>query len=72
MLREFKVHPEFGSIPVVVLTHEERDPLLDTCFQARAEDYLPKPIRQEVLLARLRGHAWQTAPSLTTPMTVPG
>ena len=54
MLREFKAHPEFGSIPVVVLTHEERDPLLDTCFQAGAEDYLPKPIRQEVLLERPR------------------
>jgi DNA-binding NtrC family response regulator len=54
LLSELKVHPTFGSIPVIMLTSEIDDHLLAKCFENGAEDFINKPISELVLDSRIK------------------
>ncbi len=44
VLREYKAHPKYKTIPVIVLTSSEEDRDILTAYQFGANSYLVKPI----------------------------
>ena len=53
LLRQLKVHPDYQTIPVIMLTADEDSATLANCFEAGAVDYITKPIDQIVMKARV-------------------
>ena len=53
LLRQLKVHPDYQTIPVIMLTADEDSATLANCFEAGAVDYITKPIDQIVMKARI-------------------
>lgn len=50
-----KSHPSTEEIPIIFITSSEpTDELLETCFEAGANDFLSKPIRSAELQGRIR------------------
>jgi len=54
VLRRIKAREEFRAVPVLMLTAQRDESLLDQAFRAGAVDYITKPIVVTELLARLR------------------
>ena len=53
LLQQLKGHADYSEIPVIMLTGEENDQTLATCFEEGASDFINKPIRKLVLQARI-------------------
>lgn len=51
--KALKRHPRFNSIPVMIMTADTGDEILEESFAAGADDYITKPIRKTELLARV-------------------
>ncbi|MGK5093781.1 SpoIIE family protein phosphatase [Deltaproteobacteria bacterium TL4] len=54
LLKKIKEHPLYQNIPVIMLTGEVSEHVLEECFNAGATDYINKPVRPVVLSARIR------------------
>jgi DNA-binding response OmpR family regulator len=55
----------FPSVPIVILTARDADVDIVVSLDAGANDYVTKPFSVHVLLARLRAHLRQVAPTST-------
>lgn len=55
--RCFKAQPQFGAVPIILLTARSRDEDVVSGLDAGADDYVVKPFRREVLCARVRSAA---------------
>ena len=53
VLRQLKQHPQFGNIPVIMLTADENETVLSRCFALGARDFISKPIHSQILCARV-------------------
>ncbi len=51
--KALKHNPRFSSIPVMIMTADAREEILQESFAAGADDYITKPIRKTELLARV-------------------
>ncbi len=47
VLRQFKAHPDYGRIPVVVLTTSEEDADVTAAYALGANSYIVKPVEFE-------------------------
>lgn len=54
ILKQLKAHEIYKTIPVIMLTSDTDDNLLDECFQAGAMDFINKPLNDVVLRARIQ------------------
>ncbi len=54
LLKQLKAHPEYQKIPVVMLTGESEEQWLAACLEYGAVDFVQKPLKREILQARLR------------------
>ncbi len=54
ILKELKKDPRYKHIPIIMLTSEDNENILNECFQAEAADFLTKPVKKMELLARIR------------------
>lgn len=54
LLKELKTHPDYESIPVIMLTGDTDEKILAECFLAGAVDFIHKPVREVVLQARVK------------------
>jgi DNA-binding response OmpR family regulator len=52
--QKLKVEPQTAAIPVLILTGSDREGLEVACLDAGADDYVTKPVKSELLLARCR------------------
>lgn len=52
MCRQIKQHPESSHIPVILLTARTEEEAVDEAMRSRANDYLMKPVRIELLLMK--------------------
>ena len=57
LCRALRKSPEVGNVYVMMMTSNDQADDLVTALDAGADDYLPKPINQAVLVARLRAAA---------------
>ncbi|MEZ4386267.1 MAG: diguanylate cyclase [Candidatus Krumholzibacteriia bacterium] len=57
MCRALRQSPEVGNVYVMMMTSNDQANDLVTALDAGADDYIPKPINQAVLVARLRAAA---------------
>ncbi|MCF6269650.1 MAG: hybrid sensor histidine kinase/response regulator [Melioribacteraceae bacterium] len=53
LLKELKSHPDYNSIPVIMLTGDKEMQLQKACFNAGAMDFIYKPVSEIVLYARI-------------------
>lgn len=53
-LKKIKSNKKFKSIPVIMLTSDTNDALLEECFSLGASDFLNKPVKEQVLLTRVK------------------
>ena len=53
LLRKIKVHPQFKTLPVIMLTIDPDEQLLKTCFESGAADFINKPVSETILKARV-------------------
>ena len=54
LLQQIKAHPEYESLPVVMITADESDQLLSDCLSAGAVDFIHKPFRDITFKARVQ------------------
>ncbi|MBF0288844.1 MAG: response regulator [SAR324 cluster bacterium] len=54
LLKKVKEHPVFRSIPVIMLTGDTDERLLEKCFASGAMDFINKPIHDIVLKSRVK------------------
>jgi class 3 adenylate cyclase len=54
-LRAVKSHPTLWAVPVIMVSALEDDEGVLACIQAGAEDYLTRPVKAELLRARIAG-----------------
>ncbi len=54
LLRRLKSTPKLCEIPVIMITGESEESLIQECFQLGAVDFIHKPIRSMELLSRIR------------------
>jgi len=54
-LRAIKSHPTLWAVPVIMVSALEDDEGVLACIQAGAEDYLTRPVKAELLRARIAG-----------------
>ncbi|MBF0289469.1 MAG: response regulator [SAR324 cluster bacterium] len=54
LLKQLQCHPVYKAIPVIMVTGELNDWLLNECFEAGAVDYINKPVQELVLKARIK------------------
>ncbi|MGR3179444.1 MAG: response regulator [Candidatus Anammoxibacter sp.] len=54
ILKQLKNHEKYNSIPVIMLTSETGNSLLEECFQAGAIDFINKPFEEVVLRVRIQ------------------
>ncbi len=54
LLKKVKNHSVFSSIPVIMLTGDTDERLLEKCFEAGAMDFINKPIHDIVLKSRVK------------------
>lgn len=54
LLKELKNFPDYRDIPVIMLTGDDSEETLASCFDSGAVDFITKPIRELVLKARLK------------------
>ncbi|MBF0239669.1 MAG: response regulator [SAR324 cluster bacterium] len=54
LLRQLKQHPEFQTIPVIILTGDPNEQLVEECLNAGAMDFINKPGNPLVIRARLQ------------------
>ncbi|MBF0349517.1 MAG: SpoIIE family protein phosphatase [SAR324 cluster bacterium] len=54
LLQDLKRHPQFGKIPVIMLTGDISEQLVAQSFSIGASDFVNKPIHSAVLLARIQ------------------
>lgn len=57
MVRALRKSPEVGNVYVMMMTSNDQAKDLVTALDAGADDYIPKPMNQAVLVARLRAAA---------------
>jgi CheY-like chemotaxis protein len=55
-MRRLRREPRFAALPVIALTAKAMKGERERCLEAGANDYLPKPIDGDQLLATL--HEW--------------
>jgi len=53
LLKELRAHPEYQDIPVIMITSEDSEELLEECLEAGAQDFVNKPLSDIVLRARV-------------------
>lgn len=61
---------QFSNVPIIVLTARADDQQTVLSLNAGADDYVTKPFRAEVLLARIKANLRQNAQEDTTPTTI--
>ncbi len=54
LLKSLKNHPVYHSIPVIMLTADTDQNLLQECFDAGAQDFVYKPVKEVDLKARIK------------------
>jgi len=54
-LRSIKSHPTLWAVPIIMVSALEDDEGVLACIQAGAEDYLTRPVKAELLRARIAG-----------------
>ncbi|MGR3319468.1 MAG: response regulator [Candidatus Anammoxibacter sp.] len=54
ILKQLKAHEKYQSIPVIMLTSDTDEKVLDECFEAGAVDFINKPLKEVVLRARIK------------------
>jgi len=54
VLEQLQAHPRYQRIPVIMLTADVDDKLLEKCFDKGAVDFLNKPPREVVLKSRIK------------------
>ncbi|MBF0280044.1 MAG: response regulator [SAR324 cluster bacterium] len=54
ILKQLKAHPTFQSIPVIMLTGDTDEQLLENCFACGAIDFINKPIHEVILKSRVK------------------
>lgn len=52
--RRIKAHPETAHVPVIVITSDVGDAVLEAAFEAGAADFIEKPLKKTELLSRVR------------------
>ncbi len=53
LLQELKADKNFKTIPVIMLTGDTNEKLLEECFRAGATDFINKPLNQVVIRSRI-------------------
>ncbi|MBF0128138.1 MAG: diguanylate cyclase [Magnetococcales bacterium] len=54
LLKQLKAHPHLAAIPVIMITGESEESLVQACFELGAVDFVRKPIRPLELISRIR------------------
>ena len=54
ILKQLKAHQQYQSIPVIMLTSDTDEKLLEKCFEAGAVDFITKPLKEVVIRARIK------------------
>ncbi|MGK5093419.1 response regulator [Deltaproteobacteria bacterium TL4] len=54
LLTQLKNHANYGSLPVIILTADPDDQLMEACLNMGAVDYIKKPSNATVLKARIQ------------------
>ncbi len=54
LLKQIKAHPEYQSIPIIMLTGDTSREVLSECFMVGAADYINKPPDKIILQARIQ------------------
>ncbi|MBF0352848.1 MAG: response regulator [SAR324 cluster bacterium] len=54
LLKQLKAHDLFNKIPVIMLTGEDDENFVTTCFESGATDYINKPVSRSILEARIK------------------
>ena len=58
-LKRIRVNPRYNQIPVIVLVETEEYPLVTTCLEHGATDYIRMPTNETLLKTRLSTHLQQ-------------
>ena len=53
LLKQLKEHKLYWQIPVIILTGESSEKLLEKCFASGASDFINKPIQEVILRSRI-------------------
>ncbi len=61
---------QFSNVPIIVLTARAEDQQTVLSLNAGADDYVTKPFRAEVLLARIKANLRQNTQADTTPTAI--
>lgn len=54
LLQQLKLHKLYNMVPVIMLTSDTDDNLLEECFKNGAMDFINKPVKEVVLRARIQ------------------
>ncbi|MGR3179756.1 MAG: response regulator [Candidatus Anammoxibacter sp.] len=54
ILKQLKAHHQYQLIPVIMLTGDADEKVLETCFEAGAVDFIIKPLKEVVIRARIK------------------
>lgn len=49
VLQQLKSHPDYQHIPVIILTGESEEEVMQLCIQAGASEVINKPVREYIL-----------------------
>lgn len=53
-LKQLKKHEKYKELPVIMLTSETDEKLMEECFETGAVDFINKPLKEVVIRARLK------------------